>query len=69
MSKVDRIIVASFMMMVLFQYWISYNLIDRTDSINQAIKTLASATLETKMHCDESGERTDDLWEEVFDVN
>ncbi len=37
---------------------------DRTDDINQAIKLLSAATLETKAHCDVAGERTDEMWEE-----
>ena len=43
-------------------------MLDRFDMINSSIKTLASATLETKLHCDVAGERTDELWEEIFDA-
>jgi hypothetical protein len=44
-------------------------LIDRTTAINDTIKVLAGAAMETKLHCDVAGERTDELWEEVFNGN
>ena len=68
MKKLDRIIIAFFMMGVLLLGYRQHLMMDRFDKINQAIKALATATVDIKTRCDVAGERTDELWEE-FDDN
>jgi hypothetical protein len=43
-----------------------YQLTDRTEELNAAIKTLAGGLIDVRMRCDVAGERTDELWVEVF---
>jgi hypothetical protein len=69
MSRADRLVVAG---VIVWCVWLSFRqmkLIDRTTAINDTIKVLAGAAMETKLHCDVAGERTDELWEEVFNGN
>ena len=68
MSRSDRIVVAGIIVWCVWLSFRQYQMLDRFDMINSSIKTLASATLETKLHCDVAGERTDELWEEIFDA-
>ena len=39
---------------------------DNMDNLKSATELIATGLLETKMHCDVAGERTDELWVEVF---
>lgn len=65
----DRLVVAFLILAGVMSYIRMNNATDAIDELNKAIKTLAAATLETKMHCDVAGERTDELWEEVFNAD
>lgn len=61
MKHTDRLVVAGVIVWLVVVSVRQAMLIDRTDDINDVIKTLAGATIDIKQRCDVVGEMLNDM--------
>ena len=63
---VDKVVFSILVLWMIAITGVQWKMQDNMDNLKSATELIATGLLETKMHCDVAGERTDELWVEVF---